>query len=100
MSVTGHKSIQSLTIYQKVCEDDKLSMGISLTYSLLHPNEVSKLQAIINKEQRALENNSRQPVQNDDQLTLPAPPKPTAPISSQHIVENHALDPANNNILP
>ena len=43
MSITGHKSIQSLSIYQKVCEDDKLSMGISLTYSLLHPGDVKNL---------------------------------------------------------
>ena len=47
MSVTSHKSIQSLTIYQKVHEDEKLSVGISLTYSLLHPNEVQYLQDII-----------------------------------------------------
>ena len=55
MLVTGHKSILSLTIYQKVCEDDELSMGISLAYSLLHPSEVSRLQDIIDEEQKALE---------------------------------------------
>ena len=43
MSVTGHKSIQSLFIYQKVCEDDKLSMGISLMYSFMHHSEVRAL---------------------------------------------------------
>ena len=48
MSVMGHKSIQSLAIYQKVHEDDKLSMGISLTYSLMNPIEVKGLQDIIN----------------------------------------------------
>ena len=47
MSVIGHKSIQSLAIYQNVREDDKLSLGISLTYSLMHPNEVKTLLDVI-----------------------------------------------------
>ena len=54
MSVTGHKSIQSLAIYQKVCEDDKLSMGISLAYSLLHPTEVRGFLSIIEKKKKGI----------------------------------------------
>lgn len=39
MSVTGHKSIESLAIYQRVQADEKLMMGMWLTYNLLHPKE-------------------------------------------------------------
>ena len=46
MSVTGYKSIESLAIYQKVRADEKLMMGMSLTYSLLHPDEVCNVQAL------------------------------------------------------
>ena len=52
MSVTGHKSIQSLASYQKVREDDKMAMGISLTYSLMHPTEVQALLDVIEKEKK------------------------------------------------
>ena len=45
MSVTGHKSVHSLSIYQKVKEDEKLMMGMSLTFSLLNPTKVSCLSA-------------------------------------------------------
>lgn len=44
MSVTGHKSMESLAIYQRVAEDEKLMMGMWLTYNLLHPNEALALQ--------------------------------------------------------
>ena len=40
MSITGHKSIQSLAIYQRVKEDEKMMMGMSLMYSLLRPVDV------------------------------------------------------------
>ena len=35
MSLTGHKSMTSLAIYQKVNSDEKLRMGFTLGYSLL-----------------------------------------------------------------
>ena len=103
MSVTDHKSIQSLSIYQKFREDNKLSMGISWTYSLMHPNEVKHPQDIIKQECKTLENKRNIPalanpnapallLQNVQQPAIEAPP--------QQIVQNHALDPANNNILP
>ena len=57
MSVTGHKSIESLVIHQKVREDNKISMGISLTFSLLHPNEVHALQNIMEEDKKAKERN-------------------------------------------
>ena len=39
MSVSGHKSVESLAIYQQVHEDEKMMMGLCLTYSLLHPQQ-------------------------------------------------------------
>ena len=43
MSITGHKSIQSLSIYQRVKDDEKMMMGMSLMYSLLWPCDVQKV---------------------------------------------------------
>ena len=95
MCMTGYKSIQSLSIYQKVREDDKLSMDISLTYSLMHPGEVSHLQELIQQERKSLENST---------TPMPNPPKalpaPVAPVSDPPNLPLHALDPANKNILP
>ena len=39
MSVTGHKSLQSLSMYQRVKADEKMMMGMSLAYSLFNPIE-------------------------------------------------------------
>ena len=43
MSITGHKSIQSLSIYQRVKEDEKMMMGMSLIYSLFRPSDVNRV---------------------------------------------------------
>ena len=40
MAVTGHKSLQSLAIYQRVKSDEKMMMGMSLMYNLLKPEDV------------------------------------------------------------
>ena len=49
MFVTGHKSLQSLSMYQRVKADEKMMMGMSLAYSLVNPIEVqSALQEIPN----------------------------------------------------
>lgn len=45
MAITGHKSIHSLAIYQCVHDDEKMMMGMSLTYSLLNADEVYKFKA-------------------------------------------------------
>ena len=42
MSVSGHKSIESLSLYQRVNEDEKMMMGFCLTYSLLNPYNARK----------------------------------------------------------
>ena len=39
ISVSGHKSLDSLAIYQRVKNDEKLMMGMCLTYSLLKPED-------------------------------------------------------------
>ena len=36
MSITGHKSMSSLAIYQKVSTNEKLRMGFTLGYNLLN----------------------------------------------------------------
>ena len=54
MSITGHKSIELLVIYQKVREDVKLSVGISRTYSLLNPDDAIKLKTIIENEKKKM----------------------------------------------
>ena len=76
MSVTGHKSVESLAIYQKVNADEKLMMGLSLTYSLLHPEEVAKIrenQQINQNPTPAIATKSAPNESNTPQLALPAP---------------------------
>ena len=65
MSVTGHKSIQSLSIYQRVKEDEKMMMGMSLMYSLLRPGDVAKV---------TQECSPHFEIENENMLALPAPP--------------------------
>ena len=66
MSIMGHKSIQSLTIYQKVKEDENTSMGISLMYNLIKPEEAKKIH------DRMVQDKDKE---NDDQNELEPPPK-------------------------
>lgn len=96
MSVTGHKSLQSLAIYQRVHADEKMSMGMSLTYSLLNPEDTLHIKQ--SPEYKALTMGPKypapfqeaalqqQPIQNTEKI-------PTTP-------EKHALDPGNKNIVP
>ena len=44
MSVSRHKSIESLAIYEKIHEDKKLMMGLCLTYSLINPHNARRVQ--------------------------------------------------------
>ena len=66
MSVTGHKSIESLAIYQKVKSDEKLMMGMSLTYALLHPQEVARVRDVMATKIQG----------NNDTTPLPIAPAP------------------------
>ena len=70
MSITGHKGVDSLAIYQRVQSDEKLSMGISLTYSLLHPEE-----AIMLRNNMELEGTSSTSQQNQDIPAIEPPPQ-------------------------
>ena len=76
MSVTRHKSYQSLMIYQKVKSDEKLMMGMSLTYSLLHSNQVQMIQ-------KAPETQQELPHAQPSRAIEPqysGPPPPTSPL--------------------
>ena len=42
MSITGHKSVNSLAIYQRVKDDEKMMMGMSLAFNLFKPQEVAE----------------------------------------------------------
>lgn len=106
MAVSGHKSIHSLAIYQKVSGDEKMMMGMSLTYSLLNPEEIFRIKAAqLMKEQQeqhempqllpALAVNQPAPIQFQQAPAIAQAP----PIQPQENIR-HALDPVNNNILP
>ena len=40
MAIPGHKSVHSLSIYQKVTSDEKIAMGLSMSYYLQSDNPV------------------------------------------------------------
>ena len=42
MAMSGHKSVKSLAIYQRVHEDEKLMMGLCLNYCLITPITLPK----------------------------------------------------------
>ena len=82
MSVTGHKSVQSLAVYQHVKEDKKLMLGMSLTYSLLHPQEVQETSTAM--------------ANHRDKHTNPS----VSNLSPTNIVQPHALGPNVPQLLP
>ena len=77
MSITGHKSIQSLCIYQRVKEDEMLMMGLSLTYLLLHPKEVTEVKAALRRQmglqeiENEIDMQDKEPVQVNAAPALP-----------------------------
>ena len=88
MAVSGHKSIQSLEIYQKVDENEKLMMGMCLNYSLLKPQEPIELL-------NAKENNNK-----ENLLSLPAPHHEPTPVTPSLLeIQPHAIDRAIKNIV-
>lgn len=76
MSVTGRKSIESLIIYQRVQADEKLMMGMWLTYNLLHPNEALQLRQQHEEKLKEQENQ----IEDQQPPALPAPPAPNDPV--------------------
>lgn len=96
MSITGHKSIHSLAIYQRVQSDKKMMMGMSLLYSLLNAEEVHHLKITMEQQKAqtpALLNNPVLQAIENNIPPLPLPPPVNVP-------QLHALDPRNKNILP
>ena len=70
MSVTGHKSVNSLAMYQCVKGDEKMMMGMSLAYNLFFPREVyDKINAV--------------PVRDIHQVDVPAIQTPLQPVLLQ-----------------
>ena len=69
MSVSGHKSVDSLAIYERVQEDEKMMMGMCLSFSLLQPEEAIMLQNSIEVQP---ETQQRTP---SPLLALPGPPQ-------------------------
>ena len=60
MVLTGHKSVSSLAVYEKVNDVEKLNMGDALGYKLLNPDKIL------------------QQVKSVENLALPPPPKSPA----------------------
>ena len=96
MSVTGHKSIQYLCIYQRVKEDEKLMMDMSLTYSLLNPKEVREVKEALQKQRQLQEiQNDLEIEDTEDEVNTNTKALP-APIE----IQPHALDPNVPQLVP
>ena len=64
MAITGHKSLNSLTIYQKVSTDEKLAMGFSMNYYL----QADTINNFVQEQQNPA------PIQSSKAITLAAHP--------------------------
>lgn len=109
MAITGHKSIHSLSIYQRVKADEKMMMGMTLTYALMNPQEVYQFKLANNLDHNGYKIGVAPPT-----AALPEPPQAMIrhgpeplplppPVLNQEVKEPlqpHALDSQNNNILP
>ena len=120
MSVSGHKSISSLALYQHVRDDEKLMMGMKLTFNLLRPEEASRIKKIIKEQEERERLVLLQPVDDDappkkilkaientaastkDQQLAPTQIVTVSNKQNEEIlpIQSHARDPADNNILP
>ena len=97
MSVSGHKSVESLALYQRVHEDEKMMMGLCLTYSLMNPFNA----------RRELDANQRAPTpqlpmlppvshQNSPQTPQPQPLKINPMSTSENAMVPYNPIPQNN----
>ena len=57
MAISGHKRLQSLALYTRVHDDEKLMMGLKLTFSLLQPEQARQLRETNEESLQALEPN-------------------------------------------
>ena len=68
MSITGHKSVNSLAMYQRVNANEKMMMGMSLAFNLFRPVLVQQqLQSFTKQQREEIKHKERQ-------LALPPPP--------------------------
>ena len=96
MSVSGHKSLDSLAIYQKVAANEKMIMGMSLTYSLMRPEEVLRLNT--NPQPMAI---APITVSNENPLPMLALPAPsTSVVSTPDTAINANLPTPQNAVVP
>lgn len=108
MAVTGHKCIASLSVYQRVLENEKLNMGMSLIYSLLKPEEALWVKQQMEKQAAVEEENYPPlPAPQIPQQAIAAPPailqQPILALPEPNQDENpqrQPLDPVNNNAPP
>ena len=107
MAVSGHKSLQSLALYTRVCDDEKLMMGLKLTYSLLKPEEAQLAREVNQEQMQSLEGDTKNPEPKQKKLkSIENVPKAQPALMAPPIqavnaeIQPHALDPMNKNILP
>ena len=55
MAVSGHKSLQSLALYTRVRDDEKMMMDLKLAFSLLKPEQARELRETNEENLQALE---------------------------------------------
>ena len=99
MAITGHKSIDSLAIYQRVKSDEKLMMGMCLTFSLLRPEDVIFMQNSLE-----IENIPKQvhalPAPIQENTTPATPPPAKRMLTESPKIQSNELVPLENAITP
>ena len=84
MVITDHKSVESLAVYERVKEDEKLMMGMCLTYSLFNPEKAIMIQNNIEvNNENDMQAIIAPPIQN-----IPATPSPQKQIKELIPLEN------------
>ena len=95
MSVSGHKSVDSLAVYERVQSDEKLMMGMCLTFTLLHPEEAIMIKNSLEVQEK--------PKETPPSKALPAPtvPEPTPLQEVQNVPQQQKeIIPLENAIAP
>ena len=77
MSITGHKSVNSLAMYQRVKSDEKMMMGMSLAFNLFRPQEVTN--ALESSQENAPQTTAVVIAPKKRKILPKSPPEATAP---------------------
>ena len=101
MSVTGHKSVNSLAMYQRVNGNEKLMMGMSLAYNLYYP-------AVVQQQMHSFTKAQREEIKYPHRQAVKAPvatPSPHQPNISAIATVNTAQailpeEPTQNEVIP